>query len=305
MSNTIDLDNLVIKAPHADIYYGSSSDQIEIEIFDGNIRVSPDSISISIYNDGSLISGPSSVSEDSENKIKYTIPSDVADEIDEEYRASWTIVIDSKTFIFNQFFDVVRTKFENQINDDDLFKEFPFLKNIGYEKTGTPDSGTTLKLTDQELLSYDKNFFKGGFIEIISGTNQGEVREISDFDPPAIYWNSEMDSTIDSTSRYLLKRSFQNQINSAWEEIENYIKQLGNRPALICSPESFKRPHLFLSLEKICRGHAQSDQEIWWKMADHYYKLYESSISNVKYRYDSTEDGEPDRDKYNVVEFRR
>lgn len=72
---------------------------------------------------------------------------------------------------------------------------------------GTATSGTTTTLTDTVLGVFADDYWNGGILKILSGTNKGEIRKISDYDGTLKKFTVEdaFTSAIDTTSKYIVE----------------------------------------------------------------------------------------------------
>jgi hypothetical protein len=84
--------------------------------------------------------------------------------------------------------------------------------------------------------------------------------------------------------------SWQDYIDEAWTELLGRIWGQGRRPALIMSPEALRQVHLYLSLAIIWRS-LRGDYEM---LAQQYDQMYAASWAQLRFVYDSDDDGTPD-----------
>ena len=112
-------------------------------------------------------------------------------------------------------------------------------------------------------------------------------------------------SSITSASRFLARRTFQREIDRAWEDILAMVQTKGYRPALIMNSEDLRTVHLYWTLAKICRNLSKSTEDIWWERGKQFAEAFTTNMGFVEFRYDSNEDNWPDSRKSFKPGFRR
>jgi len=81
-------------------------------------------------------------------------------------------------------------------------------KHIKTKHEGMATGGTTTTLIDTSALGYNDNYFNYCEIEIVAGTNVGEIRQITSSDRSAnsITVNEAFTAAIDNTSVYIIRQ---------------------------------------------------------------------------------------------------
>jgi len=286
----------------------SETDALTFEVWDHNRRVVPTSGTISIYLDNVIGVTGSSATIASSGVCSYTPGTAVTADYEENGRAEWTLNFsDGTTHRYVQLFDVVQFPILSLITDEDLISECSELQTQKYMTHGMADGGGSSEVIDGDLREYDDNHWKGGTIEIVAGTNTGNVRTVkaSVRDTGSITTTAAFSASIDNTSEYVVRRTFQREIDRAFEDMCADVSARGYRPALIVSSEDLKPAHVALTLSKVCRNLAKDADGVWWKRADLYGERYSSTMQSMKWEYDSDEDKEPDVEVSGLVRLRR
>lgn len=285
----------------------SETDALTYEVWDHGQHVVPSSGTISISRSADVDVGPSSVTVAADGTCSYVPGSAVTGDYGENLRAEWTLNFPCYARRYTQLFDVVQFPIRSLVTDEDLVAECAELQRQKYIAYGTAQGGGSSEITDQGLMDYPDDHFKGGTVEIVAGTNAGQVRRVSTSvqSTGKITVSSAFAASIDDTSEYVARRTYQKEIDRAFGEMCADVDARGYRPALIVNSEDLKTPHVYLTLAKVCRDLAKSSDDIWWARAEKYAELYTASMSAQKWQYDSDEDKEPDMLASGVVRLRR
>lgn len=268
------------------ILYNSIDNIISIRLRDHSINVVPSSCILNIYSEeGASLLSDETITPGSDGTCSYFPGSAITDTLAMNNLAVWTIETTS-TFNYSTLFDVVLNILRNELLDQDLFDECEALTEYNYIHSGTADSGNTLYLEDNELMNYPDNNFLGGLVEFVAGTNSNNSRIISEYTVSTgkIKWVLPLDSAIDSTTQYIVRKTYQRQIDTAWNETVNYIDDLGFKPGLILNNEKLKTPHKYLTLAKICFSLVKETGDIWMVRSEEYKKNYYTYMAGLKFR---------------------
>ena len=285
----------------------SETDALTFEVWDHSRLLVPSSGTISIYLDNTEEVSASSVTVASSGVCSYIPGSAVTSDYQENGRAEWSLNFAGYNKKYVQLFDVVQYPILSLITDDDLISECFEVQSQKYMAHGTADSGSTSEVVDAELRDYADDHWKGGSIEIVAGTNSGDWRTVStsDRETGKVTVSEDFSSSITGTSEYVLRRTFQREIDRAFEDMCADISARGYRPALIIGSEDLKPAHICLMLSKVCRSLAKGPDDVWWARADLYAERYTATMSAMKWQYDSDEDKEADTVVTGVVRLRR
>lgn len=288
-----------------ELYKDSATDTITFNLRENGEIIVPDSGSVDFYRGGLLIK--SVVVTPSSDGIYSIAPgAEVTDGAGENLRAEWTFTTGTTVRKYNQLFDVVLNKIYPVVAESDLVRECSALAGSEINFYGIAESGTTKSLVDNQLIGAESNYWRGSELEFLTGANIGKVVIIDAFNgrTGALSWTTAL-TAVSALDEFVMKRTFQPEINRAWEDIINRIKNMGNRPNLIMNPESLKTVHVFLSLEKVCRGLSSDSNDIWSTRANHYEKAFVNNWDQIKFLYDTYEDNTPDEARINITGFRR
>lgn len=270
------------------------TDTIRLSVYENNRPLIPDSVKITLYKpSGSELQAQASGSVDgTTGEMSYNLTATHTADHDTNYKAVWEYVYNGSTYYQTQLFDVVKSKLSIPITDDDLFDELSSLKDQYEQKQGTADSGSTSTLVDAERKEAD-NYWKGGKIEILAGTGEGDVRDITGFTKSTSTFSvtPNFSATPDTTSIYRVIRSFTSKIEQGFEEICTMLYNKGNRASLILESSQIKFPLLYLTISKIALDLSDEVDDKWDRLANSYYTKFENSFTNMKLEYDADESG--------------
>jgi len=145
------------------------------------------------------------------------------------YKASWSYVVSGETFYEDTLFDVVLNILSIPINDSDIVNELDSLRESSIQSTSTATSATTSTLLDTVQRKEVDNFWKGGTVTIIEGTGVDQERAItgSTQSTGTITISPNWATTPDSTSVYLIIRSYDKKITQAFRAIETMLYNYG------------------------------------------------------------------------------
>ena len=287
----------------------SETDALKLEVWDHGRKLVPTSGTITIYSNEAQVSdiGPSSVSIGSDGACTYTPGTALTSDYQMNGRAEWLLGFAGSTKRYVQLFDVVQYPIWSQITDDDLIGECGELQSQRYKHYGAAESGSPSEVICQALKDYPDDHWTGGIIEVVDGPADGDVRVVSDSvqSTGTITVSTGFSAAITASSEFVVKRTFQREIDRAFEDMLADVEARGYRPSLIIGSEDLKSPHVCLALEKICRNMARSTEDVWWARGAYYRDEYDARMTNRKWVYDSDEDKEPDSEVVGRIMFRR
>lgn len=189
-----------------------------------------------------------------------------------------------------RLFDIMLYPFINNVTDDDLFAEYKGLKSGEYEASGEAQSGSGTTLVDVNRAEAD-DYWNGGRLEIYQGQDVF-IREITDFvlATSTLTFTPAMTTAI-TTEKYRLRKSFQEDINSAGRTVQLYFKTLEKRAYLVIDSYTLKRliiyeffKQYFFELMK------KTDDEYGIKFT-YYQNKYDTELRSLKLVYDENKDG--------------
>ena len=290
------------------ILYESTDNVIEFKLRDHGLDVIPDSCILTISDHyGTIFLKDEEIIPDSEGLCFYTCDTDITDTLAENNRAIWTVEVDGITKSYSKKFDVVYNVLINSVRDEDLIKECKAINQLKFSHNGTADSGTPTYLIDNELIGHGEDLYKGGIIEFVDGTNENNSRLITAFSNSLgkVTWDTVLSSAIDNTTVYVISKTFQNEIDAAWKEILQYVKNRGFRPSLVVGNEELELPHIYLSLAKIFLSEFKDVNDSYHALYETFKDKYENSISGLKLYSDTDEDGSIDEAEHIVINWER
>lgn len=271
------------------------ADTIRLTIFQDNRPVVPSSATITLYKPGSseLQSSTSATINSTTGEMTYSLTTTHTAVKGLNFRAKWSYVVGGVTFIEEQLFDIVRSILSIPITDGDLFNELESLREINLQRTGTASSATTSTLLDTAARKEDDDFWTGGVIEILNGTGEGQVRDITDFvqSTSTITVSPNWVTTPDTTSVYKIVRGFTRKIEQAFEKIAAMIYNKGQRHHLIIESSQIKIPLIYLTVHFICLDVSKESDDKWDRLANRYWDLFSTEFGNMKLDYDTDESG--------------
>lgn len=285
----------------------SATDQLELEVWDHNVRVVPTAALISIIVGASTEVSLATATISATGVCTYVPGATVLADLAEDAVAEWKLTIAGEPKYFRQMFDIVLRPLHPAVTDEDLISECAQLQEYKYMASGLAESGTSVSLTSILLKEYADNHFQGGTLEIVDGACAGEKQRISGnvSSTGTVTLDTSLSTTIDTTSRFVARRTYQREIDRAWEDVQAMIQSKGYRPALVMNSEDIRPVHLFWTLVKVCRNLSRSPEDIWWKRAETFDGEFQSRSGMLKFNYDSNEDDWPDAHKSFRPSFRR
>jgi hypothetical protein len=285
----------------------SATDKLEMEVWDHNVQVVPTAALVSIFIDGNTEVSLATAIITSIGTCTYIPGATVLDDLSENCVAEWKVTINSEYNYFRQMFDIVLHPLHPSITDEDLIAECAQLQEARYMESGLADSGSSTTLVSILLKEYQDNHFQGGTLEITDGACKGQKQRISGNtrSTGTITLETAMGSALTSTSRFTARRSYQREIDRAWEDIEAMIQTRGYRPALIMNSEDLRPVHIDWALVKICKNLARSTDDVWWRRSEAYSEDYQAKLGMVNFVYDTDQDDMPDQIKTFKPSFRR
>jgi hypothetical protein len=233
---------------------------------------------------------------DSYGTISYTVSATNAVDLGESFKATFEYLIDSTTYYDIILFDIVRKKLEPMITDIDLINEYAGLDKIQYRVFGSVTALSTIDTTiNDDNLNADYNSYKGGEVEILSGSNIGFMSTVTMYDDVTrtIHIENSLPYVLAIGDKFLICRSFKTEIARAFDEIKEYIRTQGYRPALVIDDTQLVEAHIALSIKKILLPLGEEYRYSY----EEYSKIYEKKLLELKLVYDADESGTVDDDE--------
>jgi hypothetical protein len=267
---------------------------IRLSVYQDNRPVVPTSAKVTLSKpDGSALQAQADAAVDATTgEMTYSLTTTHTDAADLNYKAVWEYVVSGVTYYENQLFDVVKSILSIPITDNDLYNELNSLRKANKQDKGTATGGTTSTLVDTKRKE-DDDFWKGGIVEILSGTGVGQIRNITDFaqSTGTITVTPAFVTTPDTTSVYRIVKSFSAQINQSFEKIEDMLYSKGKRQDLILESSQIKFALIYLTIHFICIDLMDQTDDVWNKRADIYWDKFNQAFNTLKIEYDEDESG--------------
>lgn len=269
----------------------NTQDSFQTYIYENNRKIIPASALATIYKPGGnakLVDGlPMAIGAD--GLLSYELSASDNASVGVNYKAVIAYVYNSKTYYATLFYDVVRSRLQKVITDEDIINELPQLRDNGWKVSGTAESGTDSTIVDTELKRYEDDYFTGG---TAYSTDKDEKREVTGFaSSTGTVTVSAFSSAVAAGEKYILTRSFSKEIQRAFEKIEEKFVRLGKRPHLVLDPYDLREAHIYYSVAEACKGFVTESENIWWQLWKEYEKKAEDTFGSLELKYDFSNDG--------------
>lgn len=269
---------------------------IRLTAYNKNRPIVPSSAQITLYkNDGtSEIQAQASVSVDATTgEMTYSLTTTHTATRGMNFKAVWEYVSSGVTYTETQLFDVVNSILSIPITDDDLLNELPSLKKANYQQTGTATAGSASSVTDTARRKEEDDYWKGGVLEILSGTGEGQTRDITGSvqSTGVVSVSPDFATAPDSTSVYRIVKSYSAVIEQCFEKIEQMLYNKGKRDALIMEASQIRIPLIYLTIQSIATDLFNEQNDKWDLIRQDYEKKFETAFTTLALDYDADESG--------------
>ena len=267
---------------------------IRLSVYADNRPVVPTSGTVTLYtpNGATLQSETAATVDSTTGEMTYALTATHTASNDLNYKAAWSYVITGVTYYQNQLFDVVLSELAIPITDDDLYNELDSLRKAAKQDNATATAGAAGSLTDTKRRE-ENDFWKGGTIEIVSGTGINQKRDITGFTQSTGVFTVTPNWTTnpDNTSKYVAIKSFANKISAAFEKLSTMLYDKGKRNSLILESSQISVPLTYLTIHMIALDLMDEDGDKWARLATIYWDKFQQSFNNMKLDYDEDESG--------------
>lgn len=269
---------------------------IRLTVYDKNRALIPTSALITLYKtDGTstLQAQATATVNSTTGEMTYSLAATHTVDKGLNFKAVWQYVVDSVTYYETQFFDIVLSILSVPINDDDLYNELPSLHKSNIQQSGTATAGAAGSLTDTLKRKEIDDYWKGGIIEILSGTGSGQKRDVSgNTQSTGVVTVSPNFSTNPSTdSVYRIVRSFTSFILQSFEKIEKMLEDKGKRSSLILESSQIRIPLIYLTIHHVAIDYRDEENDKWDLLAKDYIEKFQKSWDTLRLDYDEDESG--------------
>lgn len=274
----------------------SKTGTIRLTAYSKNRALVPTSALITLYkNDGSSeIQAQASASVDgTTGEMTYSLTTTHTATRGLNYKAVWEYVVSGVTYYETQLFDVVNSILSIPITDEDVLNEMPSLKNANFQQTGTATAGAAGSLTDTARRKEADDYWKGGTIEIVSGTGDAQMRDITGNTQSSgvVTVSPNWETTPDTTSVYRIVKSYSAVIEQSFEKIEQMLYNKGKRDALIMEASQIRVPLIYLTIHAIATDLFSEQNDRWDLLRQEYGKKFEEAFTTLALDYDADESG--------------
>jgi len=270
------------------------ADTIRITVYDKNRPIIPTSGKITLYTpSGGVLQAQANASVDATTgEMTYALTATHTATADLNYKAVWEYVVSSVTYYQTQLFDIVKSILAIPITDDDLYNELESLRKTNFQQSATATAGAAGSITDTKRREAD-DFWKGGTIEILSGTGIGQKRDITGFtlSTGVFTVTPNWGTNPDNTSVYLVVKSFSNKIQAAFDKICTMLYDKGKRHQLILESSQITVPLTYLTIHILALDFMDEERDKWDRIATIYGEKFEKAFNTMKLDYDEDESG--------------
>ena len=271
------------------------ADTIRMTVYEDNRAIVPTSATIILYKPGGseLQASTAASVNATTGELTYSLTGTHTATLGENYKAAWTYVVGGTNYYEEQLFDVVLSVLSIPITDNDLFNELESLRDVNVQLTGMAASATSSTLVDTANRKEADNYWTGGVVEILNGTGEGQIRDITDFvqSTSTISVSPDWATNPDTTSAYKVVRGFTKKIEQAFEKLTSMLYNKGQRHALIIESSQVKIPMIYLTVHFICLDLMNEEGDRWDRLANRYWDLFTTEYGNLKLDYDADESG--------------
>ena len=278
------------------IFLKAKTGTIRLTDYDNNRAIIPTSANITLYEtDGTteLQAQVDASVNSTTGEMTYALTAVHTADHDLNYKALWEYVYNGTTYYETQLFDVVKNILSIPITDDDIYNELESLRKVNAQASGTATAGATGSLTDTTKRKEADDYWKGGIIEILSGTGVGQKRDITGFTQSTgiITVTPNWATNPDTTSVYRVVKSYSNKIQQSFKKLETMLYDKGKRDSLILESSQIEIPLLYLTIHFICLDLMDGLNDKWDMLATSYWKKFETAFNNMTLEYDEDESG--------------
>jgi len=275
---------------------------IRLTVYDNNRPLIPSSASITLYQSNGtteLQAQTTGTIDGTTGEMTYALTTVHTATHKLNYKSIWEYVVAGTTYYETQLFDVVKSILSIPITDDDLYAELDSLRKANSQATGTAASATTSTLVDTAKRKESDDFWKGGVLEILTGTGANQSRSVTAFTQSTSTFTVTPNwaTTPDSTSVYRCVRSFSTKILQSFKKIETMIYNKGQRDSLILESSQIEMPLTYLTIHFIALDLMDSVDDKWNMLAKEYWEKFQRAFDTMTLDYDADESGGIDNEE--------
>ncbi len=277
--------------------YQNRSEAITYKKYIDNLQIVPASATVTITTGGGE-DMPTPITDaacaiDGVGTVSYTLSAANTVNLGENFVAEFKYIYNAVEYLDRLLFDIVINKIESIISDKDIEDEFSALKGLYFPIYGEITSiGAVNEIIDKRNLSEEKSYFKGGQVKILSGDNQDFLSEILEYSytDSKLTLKRSMAPNVISGDKFVILKSYENEITRAFDEILDWLRTQGYRPTLIIDDTQLREVHISLSVAKALHPLGKFQRDNY----EDYTKKYLQQRSQLRLLYDEDETGAPD-----------
>jgi hypothetical protein len=269
-----------------------------------NVQVIPSSCTVSIYRTAgtSYLTAQTAAITSGVMSFSLTLAQIAELALSVNNRIRWTIIDGTTTTTIDQLFDVTGYTMDDlKISDNDLLNFAKYLKDTTYNVSGgvsSYDAGVP-SLTDTKR-DEETQFFKGGELEIFSGPGEGESRKVISFTAGVFGLERVFDTAPDSTSKYSVKQSFQDNIRTAFSEVEEKLFSVGIKSSQLIDIAQLRILIMMKATLNICFGMIKNPPDSWSYRYEKLEAEYDKKFDSLKLVYDADKSGNLDPEEQDM-----
>ncbi len=268
----------------------STATDFQSYVYEFNLKVVPDLATITIYKPGgdNKLVDAAAMTVGSDGLLSYSLTAGQNSIEASNYKAVIAYTYGSVAHYVTLFYDVVLSRLVTVITDEDVVIELPQLRESGWRVHGTAEAGTATTLVDSELKRFEDDYFTGGTVRSL---DKDEVRGVRNFvSSTGTVTVSAFSSSI-TTDKYIIMRSYSQEIHRAFEKIEERLVRLGRRPELVLDPYDLREVHIYYSVAEVCKALVTQKNDFWWEMWKSYEDKADTVFMSINFKYDSSSNG--------------
>lgn len=270
------------------------ADTIRLTVYDNNRSQIPTSATITLYKpSGTELQAAAAATVDpTTGEMTYSLTATHTADTELNYKAIWAYILNGTTYYQTQLFDVVKSILAIPITDDDLYNELEALRKANYQASATATAGAAGSITDTKRRE-ENDFWKGGSIEIVSGTGIGQKRDITGFTQSTGVFtiNPVWATNPDNTSVYVIVKSFSKKIQAAFDNICTMLYDKGKRHNLILESSQITQPLIYLTIHMVALDLMDEEGDKWDRIVKIYQDKFDKAFNNMHLDYDEDESG--------------
>jgi len=272
---------------------------IEKRLFDNGVQIIPEAASLIIYDpDGNaVLEEDADITESGTAYVSLT-PDDVEDwEVGLNYRAEWTLTIDSGERIVNDLFDLVYITFdESEFSAEDLLRFSPWVSDLERSVEGVVGTGsTTAFVNDGTVKEIPGAFeFKGAGFAGKSGAVKGVDRTIVSYASGKLTLDTALPITPVVGDRYRIIKNYVSDVRQALEDVERDLYELGIRAEVLVDVQQIRGLVMLRASRNIAFTQIKSRDDVWAYKYETLDKQYRDALASLKAEVSSGGDGTMD-----------